>query len=151
MNPKTANYSVDRTRFNPDHKHAFMFRVRRWNVFQLSDMRTAECYAHIVLRFEAGIEELKTVPHKAPVKRCQTCGKAQRETRLIDIWYYVMTGDDVLFERKCSVLTIERAVQRLESAMQRLRQLAAIERRHCKNCGTLKRRRNSKVAEVNKG
>jgi len=55
-----------------------------------------------------------------------------------------MIGDDVLVERKCCVLTVERAIDRLESALKRLRVLTAYEHRCCGTCGGKKRKRTKK-------
>ena len=69
---------------------------------------------------------------------------ALKPCRLIQVWYYVMIGDDVLVERKCCVLTVERAIDRLESALKRLRVLTAYEHRCCGTCGGKKRKRTKK-------
>lgn len=55
------------------------------------------------------------------------------------MWYYVMTDSEVVFERRCAVLSVKHAIARLESGIAKLKELAETERKYCPVCGRLRK------------
>ena len=135
MNPQGIDYAADQARFNPKHRHAFLLFVERRGAFKLLWLRTAASYADILGCFEAGREQLKNCRRRAKRRPCPSCGGWNAISNLIEIWYYVVTRDDVLFERHCRVRSIDRAVERIEPAVTRLRKLVEDELKCCSLCG----------------
>lgn len=94
-------------------------------------MRTAASYADILQYFGAGLQELKKFRRRTKRQSCPGCGRFNGVSSLIEVWYYVVTRDDVLVERHCYVRSVERAIQRIESGIEKLRSLAEAEREYC--------------------
>jgi len=118
---------------NRSHPHSYMFSV--WlNKSTVEDMRTAESYAVIAERFESAITQLRHLATHRQVERCPECGRSKRASQYIQVRYWVMTGDDVLFQKNCYVRTLERAIKRLDHAAHRVRNLKELPKR----CGTCK-------------
>src|SRR5690348_5449309 len=81
---------------NHNHLHSYMFSVLRDDL-SVEDMKTAESYAVIAQRFEFAIAQIKSLVEKRQIERCPSCGRARRHSSFIQVRYWVMTRDDVLF------------------------------------------------------
>ena len=142
MDHDRINYAAERAkflaRFNPSHRHDFHLLVHRRDAFALGDTRSAGRYADILPAFEAVLQKLKSdVPkYRNPV--CPGCGGRNRVPR-IEVWYFVMTDLEVVFERHCHVRRVKHAIARLESGIAKLKELADSEQKCCRVCGRLRK------------
>jgi len=57
----------------------------------------------------------------------------------IEVWYHVMTDLEVVFERHCYVRSIRHAIERVESGIAKLKELAETEGKCCHVCGRLRK------------
>lgn len=142
MNPYGFDSKAERAeflaRFNPNHRHDFHLLVRRRDAFELGDSRSSESYRDILPAFEAVLQKLKSGLPKYRRAACPACGR-RHPVPTIEVWYYVMTDSEVVFERHCDVLSIKHAIARLESGIAKLKQLAEMEQKYCPACARLRK------------
>lgn len=126
-------------RFNPNHRHDFHLVVRRPHAFEIGDSKSAATYTDILAAFERVVQALKNGVPSYRNPACSGCGRRHRIPK-IEVWYYVMTDFEVLFERHGYVRSVRQAMASVESAIEKIKKLAETERRYCSVCGRLRNR-----------
>ncbi|HKR84632.1 MAG TPA: hypothetical protein VJS37_10670 [Terriglobales bacterium] len=142
MNPDGFDSKAERAEFlapfNPNHRHDFHLLVRPRDAFELGDSRSSASYRDILPAFEPVLLKLKSALPKYHRVACPACRRCHPLLK-IEVWYYVMTDSEVIFERHCDVLSIKHAIARLESGIAKLKELAEMEQKYCSLCGRLQK------------